>query len=65
MSQPTRMLVLRTACELGKWPEEVESQMSMDDLLQFAAYLSHMNGDSRNEPASVEDTLIKAFGKPA
>lgn len=57
--------MIRVACELGKYPDEIAEHMSMDQLLEFAAYLSLQNPREKSEDEmSVEDKLVKALGKP-
>jgi hypothetical protein len=60
------VLVIRAACELGKFPDEIAERMNMDDLLEFAGYLSFQNPNHAkpDEELSVEDKLVKALGKP-
>jgi hypothetical protein len=50
------------ACELGKFPHEIIERMTMDDLLEFAGYLSLQH--SKEPEKSVEETLIRALGEP-
>jgi hypothetical protein len=60
------VLVIRTACELGKFPDEVMRHMDMDALVEFAGYLALQQRDEEKpENASVEETLIRTLGKPA
>jgi hypothetical protein len=66
MARPTRVLVIRAACELGKFPSEVEAHFSMDDLTEFAGYLALQNPEREksDDELSVEEKLVKTLGKP-
>lgn len=59
-------MILRLARELGKFPDEIVSHCSMENIVEWTAFLSLKDEDfpEQKKDADVENKLIKALGKP-